>query len=144
MTGQQLEVSKCVPSIIAIRMCKSEKRWVRHVGQPRKNKNVCKILVAKSQGKKSPGRPRCHWDYNIDTDLTWIQCKDVTGFIWFSIRSNNRLVWSGDIPSGSIKAGDLLISLVTIKLIYTMMLMVGRCAYLSLYLHFPLNLHVMG
>jgi hypothetical protein len=33
------------------------------------NRNVCKILVRKPKGKRSLGRSRSRWEYNIKKDL---------------------------------------------------------------------------
>jgi hypothetical protein len=56
------------PSIIRIIKSKSM-RWAGHVARMEEKRNVCRLLVRKPEGKRSLGRPRCRWIYNIKMDL---------------------------------------------------------------------------
>jgi hypothetical protein len=40
-------------------------------------RNTYRILVAKPEGRRPLGRPRCRWVYNIKTDLRETQGDDV-------------------------------------------------------------------
>jgi hypothetical protein len=52
-----------------IRMIKSRRmRWTGHVARMGE-KNVCRILVGKPEGKRPLGRPRRSWVDNITMDL---------------------------------------------------------------------------
>jgi hypothetical protein len=53
-----------------IRMIKSRKlRGEEHVARIGKNRNACRILVGKIEGKRPLGRPRRRWVKNIKMDL---------------------------------------------------------------------------
>jgi hypothetical protein len=39
-----------------------------------KNRDVYRVLVGKSEGKKPLGSPRCRWEDNIKTDLQEVRC----------------------------------------------------------------------
>jgi hypothetical protein len=53
-------------SPIIIRMIKSRRmRWARHVARIGEKKNAYKILVGKSEGKRTLGRSRRKWVDNI-------------------------------------------------------------------------------
>jgi hypothetical protein len=57
-----------LPSIIII--IKSRRlRWVGHVARMGQNRSVYRLLVAKPEGKRIPGRQRCRWVDNIKMDL---------------------------------------------------------------------------
>jgi len=43
-------------------------RWAGHVRMG-DSKDVCSVLVWKSEGKRPLGRPTLRWDYNINMDL---------------------------------------------------------------------------
>jgi hypothetical protein len=56
------------PSII--RIIKSRRMiWAGHVARMGENRNACRILMGKPEGKRSLGRPRCRWVDNIKMDL---------------------------------------------------------------------------
>jgi hypothetical protein len=44
-------------------------RWTGHSARIWEMRDVCKILVCKSDGKKPLRSPRCRWEGNIKTDL---------------------------------------------------------------------------
>lgn len=44
-------------------------RMVRPVAHMGENRNILRVVVEKSEGKKLPGRSRCRWQYNIKTGL---------------------------------------------------------------------------
>jgi hypothetical protein len=53
------------PSII--RIIKSKRmRWARHVARMGEKRNVYRLLVGKSDGKRPLGRPRRRWIDNMD------------------------------------------------------------------------------
>jgi hypothetical protein len=59
------------PSIIG--MMKSRRmRWAEYVARMGKRRNVYRLLVGKSEGKRPLGRPRRTWVDNIEMDLLGI------------------------------------------------------------------------
>jgi hypothetical protein len=53
-----------------IRIIKSRKmRWAGHVARIGEKRNVYRLLVRTSEGKRPPGRPRGRWVDNIKMDL---------------------------------------------------------------------------
>jgi hypothetical protein len=60
------------PSLI--RIIKSRRmRWIGHVVRIGKKRNMHSLLVRKSQGRRSLGRPRRMWVNNIKMDLREIR-----------------------------------------------------------------------
>jgi hypothetical protein len=55
------------------------KRWTGHVARKGAERNACRLLVGKPEGKKSLGRPRCKWVYNIKKDLVEVELDDLDG-----------------------------------------------------------------
>jgi hypothetical protein len=61
-----------------IRIMKSRRmRWEGHVARMGEKLNVYKLLVAKLEGKRPPGRPRCRSVNNIRMDLIEVGWGDV-------------------------------------------------------------------
>jgi hypothetical protein len=57
-------------SLNIIRMIKSRRiRWVGHVACLGKIRSAYKILVGKPEGKRTLGKSRHKWEYNIKIDL---------------------------------------------------------------------------
>jgi hypothetical protein len=56
------------PSIIRI-ITSRRMRWAGHVARMREKRNVYRLLVGKSEGKRPLGRPRCRRIDNIKMDL---------------------------------------------------------------------------
>jgi hypothetical protein len=50
-----------------------------------RDENACKIIVGKSQGKRSLGRPRCGWQDDIKMDLKETEFEDVD---WLHVAQN--------------------------------------------------------
>jgi hypothetical protein len=44
-------------------------RWAGHAARTGERRNAYRILVAKPEGKRPLGRPRCRWVNNIKMDL---------------------------------------------------------------------------
>ena len=44
-------------------------RWAGHVARMGEEREVCRFLVGKLEGRRPVGRPRCRWVDNIMTDL---------------------------------------------------------------------------
>jgi hypothetical protein len=62
----------CSPNIV--RVIKSRRmRWVEHVARMGETRGVYRVLVGKSEGKRSPGRPRLRRE-NIKMDLQEVGC----------------------------------------------------------------------
>jgi hypothetical protein len=59
-------------------MVKSRRmRWAGHVARMGKKREACRILVRKSEGKRSLGRTRRRWVDNIKIDLREIKWVDM-------------------------------------------------------------------
>jgi hypothetical protein len=56
-------------------------RWVGHVARLEEKRNMYRLLVGKSEGKRPLGRPRHRWTDNIKMDLleTGLSVVDWTG-----------------------------------------------------------------
>jgi hypothetical protein len=55
------------------RIIKSRRmRWVGHVARMGEKRNVYRLLVGKTEGKRALGRSRCRWMDNIKMDLVEI------------------------------------------------------------------------
>jgi len=53
-------------------MDKNEMGW--HVARKEDRKGVYRVLVGKTEGRISFGRPRCKWEDNINIDLQEVGC----------------------------------------------------------------------
>jgi hypothetical protein len=66
--NEELHNLYSLPSII--RIIKSRRmRWAGHVARMGEKRNVCRLLVGKSEEKRPLGRPRCRWIDNIKMGL---------------------------------------------------------------------------
>ena len=53
-----------------MRVVKSRRmRWAEHVARMGEDRGMHRVLVGKSEGKRSLGRPRHRWEDNIKMDL---------------------------------------------------------------------------
>ena len=58
-----------------VRVIKSRRmRWVGQVAHMGERKGVYWVLVAKREGKRPLGRPRCRWEDKIKTDHQEVGC----------------------------------------------------------------------
>jgi hypothetical protein len=61
-----------------IRQIKSRRmRWAGHVARMGEGRNVYRVLVGKSEGKRPLGRPRRRWEDGLNMDLGQISCGGV-------------------------------------------------------------------
>jgi hypothetical protein len=66
--NEELHILYSSPNII--RQTKSRRtRWAGHVARMGEEKNVYKILMVKTEGRRPLGRPRRRWEDGIRTDL---------------------------------------------------------------------------
>jgi len=49
-------------------------KWEGHVARMGEGRGVYRVLVVTSEGKRSRGRPRRRWEYNIKMDLQEMGC----------------------------------------------------------------------
>jgi hypothetical protein len=68
LLNEELREFYSSPSIIRI-MKSRRMKWVGHVTRMREKRNAYRLLVGKSEGKRSLGRPRRRWVDNIRMDL---------------------------------------------------------------------------
>jgi len=52
-------------------------RWAGHVARIGERRGVYRVLVGKLEGKRTLGRPRRRWEYNIKIDLQELRCGGV-------------------------------------------------------------------
>jgi hypothetical protein len=52
-------------------------RWAEHVARIGELRNVYKMLIIKSEGKRPLGSPRRKWEVNFKMDLRETGCEDV-------------------------------------------------------------------
>jgi hypothetical protein len=84
---------------------------VAHVGERR---GIYRVLVGKTAGKRTVGRPRHRWEGNIKMDLQEVECG---GMDWMELaQERGQAVGTcecGNEPSGSIKCENFLDQLQT-------------------------------
>jgi hypothetical protein len=74
--NEELHNLYSLPDII--RQVKSRRmRWMGHVARMGQEREVCKVLVGKPEGKRPLGRPRRRWEDGIRMDLREIGLGDV-------------------------------------------------------------------
>jgi hypothetical protein len=66
-------------------------RWVGHVARIGKGRCVYRVLVGRSKGKETTGRPRRRWEDNIKLDLREMR---VDGANWIRL-AQNGVQWRG-------------------------------------------------
>jgi hypothetical protein len=72
------ELHDLYSSTSIIRIIKSRRvRWAGHVARMGEKRNVYRLLVGKSEGKRPLGRTRRRWIDNIEMDLAAIGLGDV-------------------------------------------------------------------
>jgi hypothetical protein len=70
MHNVELHILYSSPNII--RQIKSRRmRWVGHVARMGEERNVCRVLMGKPEGKRPLGRPRRRWEDGIRMEIGW-------------------------------------------------------------------------
>ena len=73
-----------------VRVIKSRRmRCVGHVARVGEKRDICRVLVGKSEGKRPLGRPRHRWEDNIKMDLQEVGCG---GMDWIEM-AHDRYSW---------------------------------------------------
>jgi hypothetical protein len=70
-------------------------------------RNVYRVSVGKTDGKKPLGRPKCRWEDNIKIDLQEVECGSMD---WIELAQDRDTdtCQCGNEHSGSIKCGEFL------------------------------------
>jgi hypothetical protein len=90
------EINNLYSSPSIIRTIKSRRmRWVGHVARMGEKRNVYRLLVGKSEGRRPIGRPRCRWIDNIKMDLLEIGVNVVD---WIGL-AQDRYRWRALVSS---------------------------------------------
>jgi hypothetical protein len=82
-------------------------RWAEHVALMTEIRNANNILLGKSEGKRSLGRPRRRWENNIKIDLRKIGFEVWIGFIWLRTGPVSGSCEHGNYPSIFIKMREI-------------------------------------
>jgi hypothetical protein len=70
-----------------LRVIKSRRmRWAGHVARMEEGRGVYRVLVGRPEGKRSLGRPRRRWEYNIKIDLRKI---GIDGANWLQLAQDS-------------------------------------------------------
>jgi len=77
-------------------------RWGGHVVRMGEERGVYRVLLGKPEGRRSQGRPRRRWVYNIRMDLQEV---DWAGPGWRQVADACEC---GNELSGSVKCGEFL------------------------------------
>jgi hypothetical protein len=91
---EELHNLYCSPSIIRIINSRSM-RWAGHVARMGEKREVYRLLVGKSEGKRPLGRPRRRWIDNIKVDLLEIE---FGGVDWVGL-AQDRYRWRALVNS---------------------------------------------
>jgi hypothetical protein len=67
-------------------------RWAGHVARLAEKRNECRLLVGKSEGKRSLRRPRRWWVDNIKMDFEEIGWGILTRLVWLRIGISGGLL----------------------------------------------------
>jgi hypothetical protein len=76
-------------------------KWVGHVARMGAERNVCKVLMGKPEGKRPPGIPTRGWKDGIRMNLREIGWGSVDWIQLAQDRDRWRAVVNSDEPSGS-------------------------------------------
>jgi len=70
-----VELNDLYSSPNIVRVIKSRRmRWVGHVARMGEEREICRVLVGKPEGKRPLGRPRRRWVNNIGMYLQEVGC----------------------------------------------------------------------
>jgi len=66
-------------------MIKSRMKWAGFVVRMVERRDMYGVLVGKPEGKRSLGRPRSRWEYNIKMDIQEVGCG---GIDWIDVNQD--------------------------------------------------------
>jgi hypothetical protein len=82
--SEELNDLYSTPSIVRVIKCR-RMRLAGHVARMGERRGVYRVLVGKSEGKRSLERLRRRWEHNFKTDLKEVGCGVWTGSTWLRI-----------------------------------------------------------
>jgi hypothetical protein len=86
------ELHSLYTSLNIVRVIKSRRmRWAGHVARMGEGRNVYRVLVGRSEGKRPLGRHRPMWEDYIKLELRY-ESMWRTGFSWLRIGSSGGLL----------------------------------------------------
>jgi hypothetical protein len=84
------ELHHLYSSLTIVLVIKSRRmRWKENVACMGEGTGMYRVFMGKSKGKRSLGRPRCRWEYNIKMDLQEVGCG---GLDWIDV-AQDRDSW---------------------------------------------------
>ena len=86
--NEELNNLYCSPN--NVRVIKSRRmRWAGHVARRGERRDVYRVMVGKTEGRRPLGRPRLRWEDNIKMDLQEVGCG---GMVWVDL-AEDRDSW---------------------------------------------------
>ena len=80
----------CLPNIVWVIKWRRI-RWAGHIAHMGESRGLYTILVGRSEGKRTPRRPRHRWENNVKMDLQEMGCG---GIDWIHLAQDRGRWWA--------------------------------------------------